>query len=382
MGAQNSAQQSFGELTKFETVIVKCEPDVNVCEPEPDIIYQDKDSVLKSCENSVLDPSKNIEELVEQSYPVNQISKLVHSCYKCRYSANTSLNVTKHMETMHQEERTLEPYKYKCDRCDFTSILYESLRLHKNAVHQGIYSCDLCDYKADCEANMRTHKQVKHQGVKNSCDFEESSPQYLEMHKKNVHPRNTCPCCFCEYKGTQAVKLWKHEAVNHLVGKYWCHKCNFVGKSHIALWRHRKIKKHTFQIGPSRTIESQPRFVKIRPKVTNNLVSVTAIDKQIDTQIDKQKVKQIDEPVFVNYEPNPVEDNFNLVEEGTEDDYSVKTEKFESDLVEQGTDDTCHLKTEMLEPHLVEEDSNDGYPVKTEVLEEDPLSLNGLVVPL
>ena len=50
--------------------------------------------------------------------------------------------------------------KYQCQQCDYKASQSTNLRIHVEAIHEGVrYTCNQCDYKATHERNLRGRKE-------------------------------------------------------------------------------------------------------------------------------------------------------------------------------------------------------------------------------
>ena len=108
-----------------------------------------------------------------------------YKCHMCDYSAayHTSLKV--HLK---RHERQAGQKPYKCGTCDFRASSQYQLARHKAedcVTKQTIYKCDLCEYTSVLAGNVRKHQQ-KHSGEKphkcSECNFRTADAGYLRRH--------------------------------------------------------------------------------------------------------------------------------------------------------------------------------------------------------
>ena len=81
--------------------------------------------------------------------------------------------------------------KYKCEDCEYRANQSEHLKVHTQAVHEGIrFPCNLCGFKATGISNLAKHKAYRHEGVILSCkicDHKSGSSAALHYHMKSTH---------------------------------------------------------------------------------------------------------------------------------------------------------------------------------------------------
>eukprot|EP00092_Neocalanus_flemingeri_P009466 GFUD01010186.1.p1 GENE.GFUD01010186.1~~GFUD01010186.1.p1 ORF type:complete len:284 (-),score=69.96 GFUD01010186.1:87-938(-) len=81
--------------------------------------------------------------------------------------------------------------KFGCNKCDFTSVHYASVRKHKISKHEGIkYQCDKCEKRFTDSSTLLRHKKSIHDGVVYRCDICQktfSDGSALTRHTKTQH---------------------------------------------------------------------------------------------------------------------------------------------------------------------------------------------------
>ena len=76
--------------------------------------------------------------------------------------------VKKHLKE-EKEEREIKLEKsnnknFRCDKCDYSTNIKQSLQRHELAVHKEVvrYACSSCDFKSFYRKNTRVHLKSKH----------------------------------------------------------------------------------------------------------------------------------------------------------------------------------------------------------------------------
>jgi len=86
---------------------------------------------------------------------------------------------------------------FQCNKCDFTSVHYASVRKHKISKHDGIkYHCDKCVKSFSDSSTLLRHKKSIHDGVVYRCELCQktfSDGSALTRHKKAKHSSEIPP---------------------------------------------------------------------------------------------------------------------------------------------------------------------------------------------
>ena len=70
-----------------------------------------------------------------------------------------------HQKTAHGDE----DLKYYCDQCAFETVWHDSLKKHREAIHEGVrFSCNHCAYKVKSNQRLKVHQGSIHE-VKSTC---------------------------------------------------------------------------------------------------------------------------------------------------------------------------------------------------------------------
>ena len=150
-------------------------------------------------------------------------------------------------------ERLRNGKKHPCDKCDFSGASAQSLKRHKDTIHQGIrYLCDQCDFITPNKAFLNEHKDVKHKGILlkcDQCDFSATSSGKLYHHIKKNHGNFRLPCDQCEFTAGSLGEVTRHKKIKHEGIKFTCKLCdhsttrNYYLKQHIEAKHKSELSK-------------------------------------------------------------------------------------------------------------------------------------------
>ena len=139
--------------------------------------------------------------LLKSKYYLEDHKKSVHEKLKnfaCNYcgkvfASKSTLNG--HVGRMHEKFAR----KFKCDKCDFTSLEPNKLKIHEQAIHQKSvrYECQLCKYFSYRKTGLQNHIKVVHE-------------------KYRPHRCDICEMTFT-YKRDKLKHMLKHEATANTV---------------------------------------------------------------------------------------------------------------------------------------------------------------------
>ena len=108
----------------------------------------------------------------------------------CQFCGGSYKRVDRHIQVMNcgQAKRM----RSKCDQCDKTFALKQTLRKHIKIVHLQIRNktCLYCDYKTYTKFNLDLHMNKMHLGIqmeKQNCSHCDKSTYKLEHHMKVYH---------------------------------------------------------------------------------------------------------------------------------------------------------------------------------------------------
>ena len=86
---------------------------------------------------------------------------------------------------------------FKCNKCDFTSVHYASVRKHKISKHDGIkYQCEKCEKSFTDSSTLLRHRKSIHDGIVYKCELCQktfSDGSALTRHKKTQHSTEIPP---------------------------------------------------------------------------------------------------------------------------------------------------------------------------------------------
>ena len=201
-----------------------------------------------------------------------------YKCDLCNYTTEELSALRCHYGTIHEEETT-----YSCDLCSYSTTQPASLKMHiekhinKKYIGETNHICDQCSYKADNLMSLIVH-QGWHKREKTYkceiCNFSTSMKNSLKAHEAKMHKREAkkfkCKSCDfstpyfhnlkrhtdrclrkkektqykceeCSYSTTLPYRFKEHR-IEHLKGKYYyCAKCSYKAES---VW---DFKKHKLQ---------------------------------------------------------------------------------------------------------------------------------------
>ena len=113
------------------------------------------------------------------------------SCCQCDFKTNAKVKLENHVRSKHDSVR------YKCRECDFDTTSESALKLHKSIKHneQRTIKCHLCEFIATRNGMLKRHYSSKHIELKDKrqfkcdqCDFNTLVQQRLQKHKRMMHP--------------------------------------------------------------------------------------------------------------------------------------------------------------------------------------------------
>ena len=109
---------------------------------------------------------------------------------------------------------------YSCDLCDFTTYYRESLRGHKERIHNpDTFPCEICGNLYTSAQSLRNHiKQVHDSGDLKChlCDFQAKAKPYLDSHIRSVHNSSkSFMCAVCSFESENKQDLLSHMQLKH-----------------------------------------------------------------------------------------------------------------------------------------------------------------------
>jgi DNA-directed RNA polymerase subunit RPC12/RpoP len=122
------------------------------------------------------------------------------SCDKCSYSSTQAGHLRRHKNAKH------EGIRYQCSLCEKSFSIKDGLTRHVENIHKGTtIPCPQCEYETPRMAVLRDHIKIKHLKLKYECDIcghKLNSKKNLKIHKNAVHEGIWlhCPEAGCDYK--------------------------------------------------------------------------------------------------------------------------------------------------------------------------------------
>jgi len=131
-------------------------------------------------------------------------------CDQCSYSTWNPPSLKQHVLKNHSSQ------EFKCDKCETVCPNEALLQKHKEVKHLGVtYTCEQCDFSTPHKYYLSRHKKKAHtEGVTKymceRCDFTALYPSDLKVHTDAVHDGVRYPCSHCEFTAPRRGDLNKH----------------------------------------------------------------------------------------------------------------------------------------------------------------------------
>lgn len=198
-----------GNLMAFESIIVKEEPRLNVCDEiaNPELQEEEIRSVKKPSTKSNDKRKQTGRKKLER-----KSDETIFVCYICKCIAKNTIDLRKHIQAhavrrsftcvqcdrkfskksnLNRHERLHTGEKpFTCNQCYYTCSDKSTLNKHK-LIHTGNkpYACDQCDQTCLRKATFKRHMQT-HTGEKFACD--QCNRKYSRKSNLNKHKRQQC----------------------------------------------------------------------------------------------------------------------------------------------------------------------------------------------
>ena len=192
------------------------------------------------------------------------------TCDICNYTGKLR-DVLTHKQYSHPDSLI---QKYKCDSCDFESILKEELQKHQKTEHEATNICHLCGKRFTYPFKLKAHMENQHRTepieeptkdfICDQCGKGFVNKQRLRHHCYMVHGTKAFLCTFCDKMFSRKTFLQEHYASSHgifVTNAYFpCDKCDKQFNSSYELNSH-LVSQHELQC-EFQCLECPNSFVK------------------------------------------------------------------------------------------------------------------------
>ena len=114
--------------------------------------------------------------------------------------AEEEISAEKNPNEISQDNLVINPFGYKCEKCDYTTIRHDLLPKHQAESEDKIYDCDVCAKKLCSEAALRKHKIWGHRS-----NTKIPTPKLSDSFYK---------CDKCDYSVQNKEKLQRHQELS------------------------------------------------------------------------------------------------------------------------------------------------------------------------
>ena len=134
-----------------------------------------------------------------------------------------------------------EPWRLRCDQCDFQATSKRSMTLHRKQEHDQEIRCHSCDFVA-------TSKDILENHLENGCKIQAGDKfpceicgqlfktlKCVNVHVKQAHQSNKFKCDSCDYASGSKKDLVHHFKNSH---SFRCQLCNHVSQRMYQFKRH------------------------------------------------------------------------------------------------------------------------------------------------
>jgi KRAB domain-containing zinc finger protein len=220
------------------------------------------------------------EKISEEEYEANKPApirrKISNICKVCGEKFQRNSELKKHIAIVHDKiseeeyelnkpkplKRELVGEKYNCPDCDKDFTAITGLKMHQDAVHEGIrYNCEQCDKTFSQPIGLRKHVESLHEGIRYNCSkCDKSFTQKGEMnaHIKTVHEEKnpeellndqiekekkkikSFKCLLCDKTFSKSSHLKVHTESVHEGIKVICPICGIATSSRDGLKKHHR----------------------------------------------------------------------------------------------------------------------------------------------
>ena len=168
--------------------------------------------------NEEKDEEQN-DDKIEESIKLNTVSVRLNRLSKSQLRNHLKVN----QEPINSSNMNVTEFTSKsCEICDKTFSTVQALKMHIEAVHQGLkkYKCIKCGKSFGHAGSLKKHNETVHEGLKNykcnKCGKAFGDFGNFKRHNKIIHEgMKKYKCCKCDKSFGQAVNLKRHNETVH-----------------------------------------------------------------------------------------------------------------------------------------------------------------------
>ena len=167
-------------------------------------------------------------------------------CDECPFKAKSKDKLKDHFSRVHNNKKL-----YKCDLCDYRGKVPRDVSLHKK-VHDtdntSKHKCTECEYETVWQSNLNRHFKRTHENIKafkcDACDQSFTVKNSLVKHQYTVHgidiglTKFHCSFDNCGYETIHKQVLKNHISANHETKPEKCSICHQMLKNSLTLKNH------------------------------------------------------------------------------------------------------------------------------------------------
>jgi len=172
----------------------------------------------------------------EEVEPFDKTACGKYCCPHCTVVSKNHRYIRQHILGVHEGRR------FKCDKCEHSSVRKCDLQAHKRIQHGNErFKCDMCEYSAKTKGNLKTHYLAIHtlaRYICEDCGRKFTQPAALKTHFLAIHEGIKYECEICDVQTSTKHGLRRHMELKHLGLRFPCLLCKF------ETYRSDKLKTH------------------------------------------------------------------------------------------------------------------------------------------